>query len=514
MKIDSNKETTRPPYYQVIDDNHCITLPKPPAQETCHGLCESTRWEYSDWAPCSATCNRGTQTRQATCMDTNSNRPIDDHHCAKSEKVTQQICNRQKCPVWTSTEWTPCSTTCGRGVRTKSYYCNLDGKIVDSSSCDPRQTNEEMEECNNNDRPCVGWVTGFWSECSASCGEGQQSRSVNCKDLATSQAIPDDFCRDILKPNTTKKCSEDCQNFEDNSIDRGGFKWITGAWSQCSQTCDGGISSRMVVCRSSGGGETNDRFCSPTSRPIATIECNTAPCPTWKWGGWSGCDSNCEKHRLVSCRNSTGDHVIDSQCDPQTRPSTTNKCKLAQCPRSTFPTRDYFNPKQTKSRYKWKVGRWKACNTDCGRGARYRQIQCEDTLNGVILVDQFCKNLTKPKTQRPCEKYLCDYTWIEGYWSTCSATCGVGYKTRNVTCHKVYKGEVVDRTPLADFNFQTRPKEYCDMYRRPSSTANCTVSYCQDGYVWKAEPWQQVSLVFVRFCFEKSFFFSVFGELW
>ena len=118
------------------------------------------------------TCGGGTQRRSAKCVD-DSSHVMDDSHCFKSEKVTEQVCNVRKCPVWESREWTPCSVTCGRGFRTKPYFCHVDGKVLDPSACDSRQRHIEKEDCF--ERPCAGWSVGGWSECSATCGDGKNS---------------------------------------------------------------------------------------------------------------------------------------------------------------------------------------------------------------------------------------------------------------------------------------------------------------------------------------------------
>lgn len=81
--------------------------------------------------------------------------------------------------------------------------------------------------------------------------------------------------------------------------ERGGFKWITGAWSQCSKSCGVGVSSRMVICRNEMG-EEDERYCAKSGVPVKTIECNTFKCPEWEVGGWSNCGFNCERRRQVT----------------------------------------------------------------------------------------------------------------------------------------------------------------------------------------------------------------------
>jgi thrombospondin motif-containing protein 9 len=444
---------------------------------------------------CSASCGGGSQRRTANCVDNNS-RIIDDSLCG-SEKFTEQRCNVQKCPVWESREWTPCSVTCGRGFRTKPYFCHVDGKILDPSACDSRQRRVEEEECFP--RPCAGWSIGSWGECSTSCGDGLATRQVVCHDLDDKQPIPDAFCAGILKPNETKLCKVgDCakalpyQRRFDHSNDimantivsyERGFRWVTGAWSRCSKPCGTGVTSRRVACRNDLG-EESDRYCAKIVVPVVTIECNTHPCPQWEYGGWSDCDGNCERRRQVTCRNSTGHFVGDAQCAKETKPPVITKCKLTECPRFSG---DYFNSR----RYKWTVGKWKRCSTTCGEGQKHRQVVCEDVKLQRVLVDQFCDHLPKPKTTTRCEKYSCDYAWITSPWSQCSAVCGKGMQHRNVTCHKVYQRGAVNPHPL-DFD-KARPNDYCNLYEKPAESAMCTTNHCNELYVWRSDPWKECS---------------------
>lgn len=49
-------------------------------------------------------------------------------------------------------------------------------------------------------------------------------------------------------------------------------------------------------------------------------------------------------------------------------------------------------------------------------------MECEDSLNEITVVDQFCANKKKPKMTKPCEKYACNYAWMESYWSPVSVS--------------------------------------------------------------------------------------------
>jgi hypothetical protein len=49
VKIDTTKENYEH-YHEAVDHKHCNILPKPATVEMCHGRCESTRWEYTNWS--------------------------------------------------------------------------------------------------------------------------------------------------------------------------------------------------------------------------------------------------------------------------------------------------------------------------------------------------------------------------------------------------------------------------------------------------------------------------------
>ncbi|KAG5875943.1 hypothetical protein JTB14_032369 [Gonioctena quinquepunctata] len=275
------------------------------------------------------------------------------------------------------------------------------------------------------------------------------------------------------------------------------YQWVPDDWTTCSKSCgDGGRSKQLFRCVNEMDDE-NDSMCDTSRRPNNVVLCNNFPCPKWKTGDWSpSCDSNCERFRQVRCMDNSGTILSDNHCDVSSQPENNTKCKLTECPdiNNTITGR-YFNSTGTDNkRYRWKVGSWKKCSNSCGRGTRRRHIKCEDTLNELIVVDSFCSNLKKPKPIKPCEKYACKYAWIEGSWSDCAASCGMGTKTRNVTCHRVYPRGVVEIIPLPDlYQNNIHPQNYCSMRNKPPTTAKCQLSYCGDQYVWKTEPWKKCS---------------------
>ncbi|KAJ8921175.1 hypothetical protein NQ315_013647 [Exocentrus adspersus] len=501
----------KPNYSEIVNDKHCSVLAEPPRLESCISVCNSTRWDYSPWSECTKTCGGGIQRRTAKCVD-DQYTPIDDSYCSNSQMITEQICNVERCPSWILADTSPCSAPCGGGYRNLTYYCVLDGRIYEKS-CDINTRPPTREVCN--EQACGRWAAlDSYHKCSVTCGKGIERRQFACKKFNSEEVLHEDYCRDLPIPSESRECfTGNCDNLSsyerrynynndfDNSLspendDRyNTFMWSPGKWSACSQTCDGGVSTQTFHCINDLGNEDQSK-CIPDLKPNNVIQCNNKPCPKWKTSDWSpSCDSNCEKYRQVICMDYTNTVLQDYQCDLTKRPINSTKCKLSDCSHVNTITSTYFDSKEKgDKRYRWKVGNWKQCSNTCGKGTRRRHIECEDSLNDITVVDSLCKHLKKPKTTKPCERYACKYAWIESYWSTCSASCGYGTKTRNVTCHRVHHGGIIDPNPLPDiYTNKIHHKNYCSIYNKPATETKCIVSYCGDEYIWQAEPWKQCS---------------------
>ena len=60
---------------------------------------------------CSKSCDKGEQTRQATCVDTFGEILIDRDCRPKDKQALRQQCNNFKCPWWTEGVWSSVSRT-------------------------------------------------------------------------------------------------------------------------------------------------------------------------------------------------------------------------------------------------------------------------------------------------------------------------------------------------------------------------------------------------------------------
>ncbi|NXH92173.1 PPN protein, partial [Edolisoma coerulescens] len=241
------------------------------------GQASGYSWSYSSWSECSSECGGGFQSRLVFCTIDNEIYP--DYMCRnKPQPDNNRTCGHQPCPQtkrWKMEEWGSCSATCGRGTQTRSVYCvAFDGQssqgVVDDAECMAfAQQPRRSQPCNV--RQCASWSTGPWSECSASCGEGVQTRTVTCRTQQGSQA--EDFaCLMEPKPSATQPC------LKENCIQEIG--WHVGDWGLCSKSCDSGIRTRQVICA-----DGDSKFYSPEAcktiqpqKPATLGSCNTQPC--------------------------------------------------------------------------------------------------------------------------------------------------------------------------------------------------------------------------------------------
>ena len=126
------------------------------------------RWRAYDWGVCPAICGRGVQRRTVHCVqrDQNDNKIIKaDSECQGSgeKPTTERPCNTHACGQWTTTEWRPCTHSCGDGgSQNRTVTCvDYRGVELDPISCSQLKP-PSVQPCNNG--PChYTWRNDSWS---------------------------------------------------------------------------------------------------------------------------------------------------------------------------------------------------------------------------------------------------------------------------------------------------------------------------------------------------------------
>nr|XP_023676690.1 ADAMTS-like protein 1 isoform X2 [Paramormyrops kingsleyae] len=505
---------------RVVADQYCHyypenVKPKPKLQECNMDPCPASdgykqimpydlyhplpRWESSPWTACSMSCGGGVQSRTVSCVEEDIQgtvTPAEEWKCLYSPKMAVvQPCNTFDCPTWLAQEWSACTVTCGQGLRYRVVLC-VDHRGLHAGGCDAKtkphikddclvtvpcykpaeklpveakppwfkQAQELDEETAVTEEPT--FIPGPWSLCSRSCGVGTQQRSLKCQVLLSfSQAVadlPDDEC-DGPKPPSVRPCyrspcwgpgagvwgKEERQGESQEGAaarpDREDLHdWEYKGFTECSESCGGGLQEAVVVCRNKQTREpAEEALCVSARRPPQMVRaCNTMPCPPrWEVGAWSPCSATCGvglRTRAVVCARprSHGDNGTvpagESECR-HPKPSSVQACNRFDCPPM------------------WETQDWGPCSQSCGGGTQRQGAACKQRLaDGSVLElpETFCPS-RGPTALRPCNVTDCPPWWAPANWSQCSVTCGEGTQTMQTECRHDLNGEQRPVAPAA-----------------------------------------------------------------
>ncbi|NXA42107.1 ATL2 protein, partial [Eudromia elegans] len=342
---------------------------------------------------------------------------------------------------WKVSAYAPCSSTCtSAGISASYAMCvRYDGVEVDETYCDALMRPEPTHEfCTGRDCQPRRWETSRWSECSRTCGEGYQYRTVRCwKMLAPGfdSSVYDDLCESagLARPMERKACQNTAC----------GPQWELSEWSECSARCGTqGMMKREVRC------SVEAPICDESQKPSSEKVCTGPPCDRrWIASDWGPCSGSCGEGRMsrfIACRNREGKVISDSQCDPAAKPLAIHPCGDKNCPAH------------------WVEQEWDQCDATCGRGRKTRIVLCAGLENGVYreYPERHCEASQKPEEQAACFRRPCS-TWFTTSWSQCSKTCGAGVRLREVKC---YQGETLGQG--------------CDPTSKPEARQNCQLQPC------------------------------------
>ncbi|XP_060551939.1 thrombospondin type-1 domain-containing protein 4-like isoform X2 [Ruditapes philippinarum] len=366
---------------------------------------------------------------------------------------------------WTISGFTECSTSCGGGTQDTIVVCmkrklNI---IVTDENCDPNKKKVQTISCNRS--PCPpDWDAGPWSVCSKTCGQGVQTRKVECQQrYSQNYSVPTSAgqCNLVAKPDTSRGCEvRPCAD------------WRATNWTQCSVECGIGQVSRDVDCVNTEGEVVPDRECSGLE-PVSTKSCDMGTCAKgWFQTSWSKeCSSECGRGyhtRNVYCSAEDGSPLPEHKCGQ--KPKTRKSCKKKR-PCGGF----------------WFEGPWSKCTATCGSSVQTRDVVCMKKLerNMIAVVGaENCKEHPKPETQKPCPTLPdCPAMWFMTKWSQCSKSCGVGIKTRDVKCLDT------GMTPSAECRKQNKPS-----LRRTCNTQDCDLPQLDEDPGCK-DNWSQCHMV-------------------
>ncbi len=140
--------------------------------------------EWTDFTPCSATCGHGIRMRTRNYIHEQKARQMGClTKLIEKESCEVKCINDVSCATTSWSEWQECSTTCGKGFRTRTRkfmnrmarkVCNQ-VELVEKEICMGHVPQcQEVEEI---DPKCSVTQWSEWTPCTVSCGKGVKIRT-------------------------------------------------------------------------------------------------------------------------------------------------------------------------------------------------------------------------------------------------------------------------------------------------------------------------------------------------
>ncbi|XP_012289125.1 spondin-1 [Orussus abietinus] len=295
---------------QLISKEMCVAaLPECPGEEESRGLqidndavCETTEW--GPWSECSATCGIGIKMRTRRFRDRLSRKKCPHISLVEKEKCMEPPCAPGTeelpdpiCKVTDWSVWSPCSATCGKGVKLRTRLLMVEPSL--------------QEECSGRvellqQRPCLE---------QADCTFDMATAKVVCMEEADPGPCRGYFQRwafDSRKLMCVPFAYGGCRGNRNNFL----------TTDECTNTCS--------VVRAALTGQPLLRGPNFGEQPSRALILPPVDCMVTDWSPWSPCSVTCGTGRVTSFRMIKRQAENGGQSCPR-KLQRKARCQLAPC---------------------------------------------------------------------------------------------------------------------------------------------------------------------------------------
>ncbi|PNI79205.1 SPON1 isoform 1 [Pan troglodytes] len=253
---------------QFPEDGSVCTLPteeteKCTVNEECSpSSCLMTEW--GEWDECSATCGMGMKKRHRMIKMSPADGSMCKAETSQAEKCMMPECHTIPCLLSPWSEWSDCSVTCGKGMRTRQRMLK---SLAELGDCN--EDLEQVEKCMLPECPIDCELTEWsqWSECNKSCGKGHviRTRMIQMEPQFGGAPCPETVQRKkcrirkcLRNPSIQKlrwrearesRRSEQLKEESEGEQFPGCRMRPWTAWSECTKLCGGGIQERYMTVK-------------------------------------------------------------------------------------------------------------------------------------------------------------------------------------------------------------------------------------------------------------------------